>query len=180
MRPQLQIVEKLRSLANAAMLAVFLGLATSSLFAETHSADSDPGPVDNRTVPSAPTGVSAVGGLEQAVVSFSVPFDDGGASITGYTVTASPGGATGSGTSSPITVSGLSLGSYTFTVVANNALGVGPASAPAQATSSILAQTHSADSDPGPVDNRTVPSAPTEVSAVGGIEQAVEIGRAHV
>jgi hypothetical protein len=46
-------------------------------------------------------------------------------------VTASPGGATASGISSPITVSGLTSGTtYTFTVKATNAHGTGPASLP--------------------------------------------------
>jgi hypothetical protein len=50
--------------------------------------------------------------------------------ITSYTVTSSPGGLTGTGASSPITVSGLTEGTpYTFTVQATNASGTGPASA---------------------------------------------------
>ena len=100
------------------------------MFAETPSAVSNPGPVDNRTVPNAPTGVLAVGGIEQAVISFSAPSDDGGASVTGYNVTTSPGGATRIGATSPITISGLAPGPYTFSVTASNALGVGPASSP--------------------------------------------------
>jgi hypothetical protein len=57
---------------------------------------------------------------------------DGGSPITGYTVTASPGGATCStaGTRS-CTVTGLLNGTaYTFTVRATNSVGTGPASAP--------------------------------------------------
>jgi large repetitive protein len=43
-----------------------------------------------------------------------------------YTVTASPGGATGTGTTSPITVSGLNqYTSYTFTATTTNSIGVG-------------------------------------------------------
>jgi outer membrane autotransporter protein len=79
--------------------------------------------------PGAPTGTSATAGSEQASVSFSAPTDTGGAPITSYTVTSSPGGLTGSGSASPIVVTGLTDGTaYTFTVVAFNTAGPGPAS----------------------------------------------------
>ena len=45
------------------------------------------------TAPGAPTGVTAVAGNASATVSWTAPAN-GGATITGYTVTASPGGAT--------------------------------------------------------------------------------------
>ena len=86
-----------------------------------------------RTVPGAPIGVQAQPGNGSAVVTWSAPSSDGGAVITRYTVTASPGGGTCSWSAGPLecTVSGLANGQgYTFTVVATNAAGTGPASSP--------------------------------------------------
>jgi probable HAF family extracellular repeat protein len=86
------------------------------------------------TPPGAPTSVTATAGDGQASVSFAAPASDGGAPITSYTVTASPGGTTSTAAGSPITVTGLTNGtSYTFTVVATNAVGTGPASTPSLA-----------------------------------------------
>lgn len=81
------------------------------------------------TAPGAPTGVSAQPFEASARVSFTAPASDGGAAITGYTVTASPGGITATGSASPITVTGLTNGTaYTFTVTATNSAGTGAAS----------------------------------------------------
>lgn len=92
------------------------------------------------SAPSAPGGAHATAANAQATVSFNAPASDGNATIQGYTVTArdqtnaSRGGQTASGTSSPITVTGLTNGdSYTFTVQARNANGAGAASAPSNA-----------------------------------------------
>jgi hypothetical protein len=77
-------------------------------------------------VPAAPTGVAAVPGVGKASVSFTPPAGP----VSGYTVIAVPSGATATGTSSPIVVTGLTNGTtYTFRVVAANAGGMGPASA---------------------------------------------------
>jgi large repetitive protein len=108
------------------------------------------------TVPGAPTAVSGTSNANaQSVVSFTAPASNGGAAITGYTVTATDtttpanGGQSASGTTSPITVTGLTNGdSYTFTVAATNVSGTGPASAPS-----------------APVVPATVPGAPTAVTA---------------
>ncbi len=81
-------------------------------------------PVTVVSRPGVPEAVSAAWGSTPgtvAIVSFSAPVKDGGRAIAGYTVTAFPGGATTSGTASPITVNGLSNGTdYTFTVTAYN------------------------------------------------------------
>ena len=92
--------------------------------------------VTPRTVPGAPTNPVATAGNAQASVVFSPPGFNGGSTITGYTVTSSPGGLTASGSSSPLVVTGLSTNvSYTFTVVATNAAGNSVASAASGAVS---------------------------------------------
>jgi len=75
-------------------------------------------------VPDAPTIGTATGGGSSASVTFTAPANVGGGAITGYTVVATPSGIAGTGTSSPITVSGLTNGTaYTFKVFATNAYG---------------------------------------------------------
>ena len=90
-------------------------------------------------LPGAPVINSAVPGNAQATVMFTRPVSDGNAPITSYTVTATDttnptnGGQTATGTPSPLVVNGLTNGdSYTFTVVATNAVGTGPPSAPSK------------------------------------------------
>ncbi|QYG08058.1 fibronectin type III domain-containing protein [Janthinobacterium sp. PAMC25594] len=85
------------------------------------------------TVPAAPTAVAAVAGNGQATVTYT-PGADGGSTITGYVATSTPGGFTGSGTSGPIAVLGLTNGvAYTFTVHAVNNIGNSAESAPSAA-----------------------------------------------
>ncbi|MDH1628608.1 putative Ig domain-containing protein, partial [Shewanella xiamenensis] len=80
----------------------------------------------NAVVPSAPTIGTATAGNAQATVSFSAPAFTGGDAITGYSLVSTPGGITASGTSSPITIMGLTNGtSYSFTVAAINSAGTG-------------------------------------------------------
>jgi hypothetical protein len=99
-------------------------------------------PIPAATIPDPPTAVSAVGGNAQATVSFTPPINDGGAAITLYTVTSSPGGFVATGTSSPINVYFLAnTTSYTFTVVATNSVGN---SLPSSASNSITTLTPSA------------------------------------
>jgi len=81
------------------------------------------------SIPGPPTGVTAIAGFTTASVSFTAPAVDGGSTITSYSVISNPGGLTGTGTASPLTVTGLSNGTaYTFNVRASNALGTGPES----------------------------------------------------
>ncbi|MCW2701077.1 MAG: serine protease [Blastococcus sp.] len=88
------------------------------------------------SAPGAPTGVAATAINAAAVVSWAVPAADGSSAISSYRVTASPGGVgvSVSGSARTATVPGLTNGTtYTFTVVASNAVGSGPASAPSNA-----------------------------------------------
>jgi hypothetical protein len=83
--------------------------------------------------PGAPLNVTAIGGDGQASVSWTPPISNGGSPITGYTVTATPGGIIVSAgpSATGAMVTGLTNGvTYTFTVAAANAIGTGPASAP--------------------------------------------------
>lgn len=104
------------------------------------------------TIPGAPTIGTATPGNASATVSFTPPTDNGGATVTGYTVTSNPGNRTATGTASPIAITGLTNGtSYTFTVTARNVNGSGTASTPSVA-----------------VTPSTVPGAPTSVTVAAG------------
>ena len=90
-----------------------------------------------RSVPGAPAGVVATALNFSASVSVTPPASDGGEPVESYTVTAidltstSNGGRTASGSSSPLTVTGLTDGdTYWFSATATNVIGTGPASGP--------------------------------------------------
>jgi hypothetical protein len=109
--------------------------------------------------PSAPRSVSVVASNAQATVSWVAPSSNGGAAITSYLVTSTPGvhsctfSVPAGGAASPsCTVLGLTNGrSYTFTVSATNSAGTSEQSAP---TASVI-----------PV---TTPSAPMSVVGTSG------------
>ena len=96
----------------------------------------------NAVAPGQPTIGTASAGDGEASVSFTAPASTGGSSILGYTVTANPGGQTGTGSSSPITVAGLTNGTaYTFTVTATNSAGTGAASSASNSATPKASQT---------------------------------------
>lgn len=115
--------------------------------------------------PGAPTGAVATPGDRQASVAFSAPSSNGGAPIDGYTVTSTPEGLTGTGTHSPIVVPGLTNGtSYTFTVIATNAVGSSGASLPSAAVTPKGDQTITF-ANPGPQNFGTTPTLSASASS---------------
>ena len=87
------------------------------------------------TVPAAPAAVTAVAGTGSAAISWAAPGDTGNGMITGYRVTAAPGGLTAT-VPGPLpvttaTIAGLTAGTaYTFTVTATNSAGTSVAAVP--------------------------------------------------
>lgn len=101
------------------------GYQKFSTYMDLLSGNEEPAP----TVPGAPVIGSVTAGDGSAVVNFTAPADDGGATISSYTATSSPGSRSASCSTSPCTVTGLTNGqSYRFSVTATNEAGEGPSS----------------------------------------------------
>jgi RHS repeat-associated protein len=151
--------------ANTAIGTYYLGAIADSTEAEAEAVETNNSivvavPLLVANVPAAPTGVNATGAHTKATVSFNASGNDGGAAITGYTVTSNPAGGVDSNAGSTglsHVVTGLTNGtSYTFTVKAINAVGSSVASQPSNSIT------------PAP----TAPDAPTNATAVGGHTKA--------
>jgi hypothetical protein len=151
-------------------LGIYTARAGGSI--SVHVADNDPSSTSTQigvdamafrlvaTAPGSPGTVSSVGGNGQAVVSWSAA-PANGSPVTGYSVTASPGGATldVSGTTTSSVMTGLTNGTaYTFTVTATNAAGTSPASLASSAVTPSLP---------------TAPDPPTVLTTTAGNAQAV-------
>lgn len=85
---------------------------------------------DPLKVPDAPTGATATGGDASASVAFTAPTNVGGSAVSAYYAVSNPDQITGTGASSPVSVTGLTNGTaYTFAVWALNTYGPSPYSA---------------------------------------------------
>ena len=134
----------------------FVVIATNLMGNSSGSIPSSP--VTPSTVPLRPRNVVGTFGNQQVIVSWDAPTSDGGAAITSYTATRSPGNVTITtinGSTRTVTFTGLTNGTaYTFTVFATNLDG------------------NSLESDPSAaVIPATTPGAPTSVTGTVGNTQ---------
>lgn len=112
-----------RPVGSTLLLALWLAASSLAIAPSARAA----------TVPSAPMNVTAEGVDGAVELTWTAPESDGGSPITGYTVLVSPDALSVaiSGSDNWADIDGLTNGrAYTFTVTANNANGVGPASEP--------------------------------------------------
>jgi hypothetical protein len=151
------------SQATADTVSVTVGVTTDSINAVL------------ATLPGAPTGVSGTAGDTTVSLSWTAPADNGGADITGYTVTPyiasvaqTPQTFTSAATTE--TVSGLTNGTaYTFTVAAINAAGTGAESGPSDPVTPTASAGLNVSTASLPSATRGVPYS-VNLAASGGTE----------
>lgn len=116
-------------------------------------------PVTPADVPGPPLSVTANGATRALTASWAPPADHGGASVTGYTATAAPGGrsCTTDANTRQCTIDGLTKRAYTVSVTATNRIGVSQASASSNEVTPV---------DPSP-------AAPQDVRAIAGPQSVV-------
>jgi uncharacterized repeat protein (TIGR02543 family) len=126
--------------------------------------------------PDAPTiGVPTMVDSQTVTVSFSAPINNRGSAITSYTATSNPGGLTGTSSTSPITVTGLTVNTaYTFTVTATNGVGTSDSSTATSAVTPRMTYSVTFDSQGGSsiingsfVSGSSVSAAPTNPTRSG-------------
>ncbi len=143
------------NVTSTPMMGLTAGLSYTFSVAATNAIGTGPSATSNQVVvlgpPQPPTNGNAARGDQSATVSWIAPTNIGGGTLSGYTVTSSPGSFTvmvaPNVTSAP--VNGLTNGTaYTFTVTASNQYGTSAASSPSNS-----------------VTPAGVPSSPTNVTA---------------
>jgi uncharacterized repeat protein (TIGR02543 family) len=118
------------SIKAGAMVYMIIGTTVTEMGRATEdgtvtvSLTDDPELVVAATKPDAPTSVTVTGGNSEVALSWSAPVNNGGSEILSYTVAANSGGASCTTVTTSCTITGLTNGqSYTFTVIATNAVG---------------------------------------------------------
>jgi hypothetical protein len=147
----------------------FTVTATNAAGTSDASGSSNQATTDTR-ISDAPIIGTATAGFEQATITFTAPAHDGGAAITTYVATSSPGGIRGTVSgpgSGEITVTGLTNGvDYTFTVTAINENGT---SAPSSASNSVTPNVQVGDLLQGGVVYYVAPT-PTDLDGDGKVD----------
>ncbi|MDP4207544.1 MAG: fibronectin type III domain-containing protein [Bacteroidota bacterium] len=97
---------------NTLILILSIGMLSAKLTAQTP------------TPPDAPMPGMVTAGDGLVTIIFAPPMNNGGSEITSYAVTSNPGNITVSGTTTSLTITGLTNGTpYTFTITATNTIG---------------------------------------------------------
>jgi len=154
---------------QSATAYTFTVTATSAIGTSAASAASNS--ITATTVPQAPTIGTPTLSNTTASITFTAGAT-GGSTVTGYTVTSSTGSLTGTGASSPITVSGLSYNTaYTFTVTATNANGTSAASSASNSVTPSIPYWLSLIDSPNGLTNNS-----SQLNAIGTSDSVVTHG----